>query len=181
MDKMTSVPVEPDFELEEFMNFSKETQLDGDTLEKLGALWENWINLLGAKQIHGGKKSWLAVWLPESVEETVDTAWAQSPSQGYLMNCLAQYICMSAVQQKLPQTAASGCAPAPLPDSTLRDSLAELGLVNGEGSLVRRYAVVTYFPFKGGCEVCAMSGTCPKAGGSENFASVLLPGYERQA
>lgn len=179
VNNTTEIAVRPVFDLEEFMHFSKETRLDGDALESLGVLWENWAQKLAALQIGGGAHPWLAVWLPASVEEAVDAAWSQSPSQGYLMNCLAQYMCMSAVQELLPQTAAGGCAPAPRPDAALRAPLEELALVGANGALVRRYAVITYYPFRGGCEICALNADCPKAQGAESFASILLPGYER--
>jgi hypothetical protein len=40
--------------------------------------------------------------------------------------------------------------------------------------------VVTHYPFKGGCEICTLQHACPKAQGSGEGASVLLPGYERE-
>ena len=45
--------------------------------------------------------------------------------------------------------------------------------------LSRRYAVVTHYPFKGGCEICVLQSNCPKGQGQMEAASVVLPGYER--
>ena len=45
-----------------------------------------------------------------------------------------------------------------------------------EGS--RRYAVVTHYPFKGGCEICVLQSNCPKGQGQMEATSVVLPGYE---
>ena len=43
--------------------------------------------------------------------------------------------------------------------------------------LNRRFAVVTFYPFRGGCEICHLQAHCPKGNG-ETGTSVLLPGYE---
>ena len=44
--------------------------------------------------------------------------------------------------------------------------------------LSRRYAVVTHYPFKGGCEICVLQSNCPKGQGQMEATSVVLPGYE---
>ncbi len=164
------------------MNLSRESRLDGPTLEKIASLWEEWLELLTVRQMKSGADSWLAVWLPESVEQTIDQAWEESPAKGYLFNCLAQYLCMSAIQELLPQVADGGCAPSPVMNDTLHDALAQAGLPCRDNPCVpeRRYAVVTNYPFRGGCEICALREDCPKGKGMEDFASVLLPGYERR-
>lgn len=179
---VTDLPVQSEFELEEFMNFSKETRLDSTTFNKLLTLWEEWASLLKIKQIKTGMESWLVVWLPEEVDKAVDEAWAQSPTQGYLMNALAQFMCMTAVQEVLPQAAEGGCAPTPRPHSDLRAALIDLAVAGEDGGLLRRYAVISYFPFRGGCEICAMKNECPKGiggDGAEKYLSMVLPGHER--
>lgn len=177
--KLTKIKVEPWFELEDFMNFSKESRLDNTTLEKLGMCWEKWASLLSAVQISDGEKSWLAVWLPGEVERTVDEAWSAQPSKGFMLNNLAQYLCMAAVSELLPEVAELGCAPTPGPDPVLRQALQNLGLASAEGALQNRYAVVTWHPFRGGCEKCALSQDCPKQAAAESFNSIVLPGHEK--
>lgn len=179
---ITNPQVTPAFDMEEFMNFSRETRIASSTLERLVDLWEEWQNQLKTARIQHGKNSWLAIWLPEGIEKAVDDAWEKSPGQGYLMNSLAQYMCMAAVQEVLPQIADGGCAPAPRPETALACALAEIGLVDPvkKGTnLLRRFAILTYYPFRGGCEICAMREDCPKAHGAHEFASVVLPGHER--
>ena len=112
----------------------------------------------------------------------MDETWAQSASEGFQLNALAQYLCMSAIQDVLPQVAAGGCAPSPKPSPGLRTALAGLGVPykdEDSSALGRRYAVLTYYPFKGGCEVCYMRPQCPKGQGRGENATVVLPGYER--
>lgn len=175
-ENLITIEVRPEFELEEFMNFSHESRIDSEAMEALGNYWDKWQTSLAGYQIKGPKKSWVAVWLPENVEQEIDQAWAESPSRGYFLNCLAQYLCMASIEALLPQTVAGGCAPAPRPDKHLRQGLVALGAADEEGKISRRYAVVTYYPFAGGCEACALSDSCPKDAGP-SFASVVLPGH----
>ncbi|MDE5879890.1 MAG: hypothetical protein K2G99_07750 [Desulfovibrio sp.] len=179
---MTEHQLQPYFDIEEFMGLCQEKRLGGAVLERLLGRWEEWLPRLRVCQVASGSSSCLAVWLPEEVEGIVDETWAQSPSEGFQLNALAQYLCMSAIQELVPQVAGGGCAPSPKPSPELRTALEGLGLpYKGEDSslLGRRYAVLTYYPFKGGCEVCHMRPMCPKGQGRGDTASILLPGYER--
>lgn len=180
--KISPLALDPEFDLEDFMNFTRESRISNEALEQFAELWEKWKKDLQAMRIQDGANSWLAIWLPAEAEELVDTAWDKSPGEGFLLNGLAQYMCMAAAEEAVPQAAQGGCAPAPEPALTLTRGLSSLGLVSPEKNeltLLRRYAILTYYPFKGGCEICAMREKCPKANGHEDFASVTLPGYER--
>lgn len=175
--------MQPDFDLEAFMVMSQETRLGGAVLERVGRFWDENLPNLGVHEIAIGNTSFLAVWLPQSVEEAVDAAWAASPSDGYLLNSLAQFMCMSAVQELLPQVELSGCAPSPRPTERLREALASVGLEYRDGEsdlLMRRYAMVTHYPFRGGCEICHLQSHCPKGQGQGENVSVLLPGHEKE-
>ena len=172
--------MQPYFDLEAFMSMSKETRLGGAILERLVGLWGEWLPQLNVCEIAAGKISYLAVWLPEDVENFVDEAWGKSASDGFMINNLAQFMCMAAVQEALPQVEDAGCAPSPRPTETLREALASLGIEYREafGTLTRRYAVVTHYPFKGGCEICHLQAQCPKGQGQAESPSILLPGHE---
>lgn len=176
--EQTELPEWPD--LEDFMTFSHESRIDGSAMKALVGFWASWLKQLQIFRILDGKKSWLGVWLPEEVEMEVDKLWGESPSQGYLANALAQFLCMSAVREKLPQTADSACAPAPEPVLALKEGLAKAGLETDaqSGFLKRRYAIVTWHPFRGGCEVCSLRENCPKGSANGDFASIELPGHE---
>lgn len=174
--------IEPGFDLEEFLNFAQETRISREALEQLLILWEKWSGELEAVKLAGESGSWLAVWLPEDVEAAVDKAWSESPGQGFLLNSLAQYLCMATVGEILPQVAELGCAPSPSPAEVPAESLLEIGMgipgLPGQRSL-RRYGILTPYPFKGGCEVCSMRQGCPKLGQRQAMPSFTLPGYER--
>ena len=176
-----SMEVTPYFDLENILRTAEESRVGGAALERLMRLWEEWLPLLKVRVINTGKTKYLAVWLPEAVEEAIDNAWAASPSQAYMDNALAQSLCMAAVHGLMPEVEDSGCAPAPRPTDTLRAALTAEGMAyKGDGpALARRYAVVSHYPFKGGCEICHLQSQCPKGQGQAGASSVVLPGYER--
>lgn len=128
-----------------------------------------------------GQIKYLLVALDESVEQDVDKAWEGSPSNAFLYNALAQTMCMAAVHAVIPEVQDAGCAPAPKPTATLREALEAEGIPYSNDKdpiLSRRYAVVTHYPFKGGCEICVLQSNCPKGQGQMEATSVVLPGYE---
>ena len=112
--------ITPYFDMEGFMTLSQETRLGGAVLERLVKLWGEWMKELRVVEVTTGKISYLVVWLPESIEQAVDATWEKSPSEGWQDNNLAQFLCMAAVQQLLPQVEDAGCAPAPRPTEALR-------------------------------------------------------------
>lgn len=169
--------------MEAYMALSRESRLGGAVLERLTTLWERWLPLLQVYEVRGEKISWLAVWLPESVENQVDGCWAASPAEGWLVNTLAQFMCMSAVQELLPEVEEARCAPSPRLTRPLRETLARLHLPYRENSATpsRRYAVVTHYPYRGGCEICQLQNSCPKGQGRGENLSILLPGHEKNS
>ena len=171
----------PDFDLELLMSTSNETRIGGDVMDKLAEAWDRWAPMAKARQITGDKESYLLVWLEEPVEEEIDDKWEQTPSEAFMFNALAQVMCMGIIHSLLPEVEEAGCAPAPRPTELLTDSLEASGvpyLIPGEPGLVRRYAVVTHYPFRGGCEICTLRKQCPKYNG-DGGASVTLPGFEQ--
>lgn len=173
--------VQPYFDVELLMNTSQETRIGGEVMHRLMHRWETWMAKLHALRIDTGKIRYLAVWLDNEVEDDVDNAWETSPSDAFIINALAQTMVMSAVHMLLPEVEDVGCAPAPKPTEKLRAALQAEGLsYSGEGpTLTRRYAVVTHFPFKGGCEICTLLKDCPKGSGAAGApSSIVLPGFE---
>ena len=173
---------ELNFDLLGFMDHCEETKLDGPLVSRLEEFWKDWEAMLSVKKLTCGKISYLVVWLPEEVETTVDELWDKTPSEGFLANALAQYLCMQAVSDLIPQVEISGCAPAPRPTESLKKGIESLGLVYRKDMPVpeRRFSVVTLYPFRGGCEVCHLQKDCPKGSGSmSDSATYTFRGYER--
>lgn len=175
------IEITPWFDMELFMEVSQETRIGGESMERFMTLWKEWLPHLTVKRLDAGKIQYLLVWLDETVEKAVDDAWRDTPSSAFLYNALAQTMCMAVVHDILPDVQDAGCAPAPKPTESLRTMLEAEGIpYNGQGpTLSRRYAVVTHYPFKGGCEICVLQGECPKGQGQNSqSASLVLPGYE---
>lgn len=127
-------------------------------------LREEWSALLTCKTVAAHGRSFLAVWLDERVDRAVDAAWEESPSRGFLLNAIAQSLCMRAVSGFIPEIDAAGCAPVPEATPELAKKLTAAGLparVNNGLGFSRRYVVVTPVPFSGKCGICALSPSCP--------------------
>ena len=94
------------------------------------------------------------------------------------MHGLAQKLCRDALGSLLPEIGAAGCAPVPRLDpaeeAALRLALAaHLGAhlaPKGEKAAAlpaalpgmgRTYALLTYYPYAGGCICCALRENCP--------------------
>ncbi len=184
MSALTSRRLEtaPLFDMELFMTLSQERRVGGDVMDRLERLWERWVPQLQVRELAGQGRNYLLVWLGVEAEQEADAAWTLSPSEGFRINALAQTLLMAAVRDLIPQVEESGCAPAPKPSHALAEALTAEGIsyLNGGPALERRYALVTPYPFRGGCEICAMQRECPKRQTGENGpTSVLLPGHER--
>lgn len=181
MNAFTShrIEINPFFDMELFMTLSQEQRVSGEVMERLELLWDKWLSHLEARRFDRTGRGFLLVWLGREVEEEVDAAWAVSPSEGYRCNALAQALLMAALRELLPEIEEAGCAPAPSPSQALKNALAAEGVpYRGEGpALDRRYALLTPFPFKGGCGVCSLQQECPQRQ-SSGPVSVLLPGHE---
>lgn len=179
--KITAFDIQPFFELEDYMNLCGESRLESAAMEEIFRYWQDWLPKLRARLLENGGSSWFAVWLPQDVEEIVDKMYDQYPTQGHLLNSLAIYMCMSAAGEIMPRIAESGCAPAPTKTPQLENALAQAGINGAQEGSRARYSVITYYPFRGGCEICDVRETCPKMRGDKAFASMILPGYERGA
>ena len=177
---VSPIEAEPYFDLELFMTVSQETRVGADIMDRLTTMWERWQPHAHALKIADGNKAYLLVWLGSQVEDDVDDAWENTPSEAFLLNALAQVMCMGLVHAILPEVEEMGCAPAAPRSTVLAKALEEAGVPYAserEIALSRRYAVVTHMPFRGGCEICALRDACPKANG-DGPHSIVLPGHE---
>lgn len=177
---VTDLEVAPYFDLELLMATSQETRIGGEVMDELADTWDRWLPHARARHIKTASGGYLLAWLGETIEDDVDDQWEEAPSKAFLFNALAQVMCMGIVHSLLPEVENVGCAPAPSPSDELAEALEQEGvpyLHIGEPGLSRRFAVVTYYPFRGGCELCALRSSCPKLNGTKDM-SVTLPGHE---
>ncbi len=157
-----SIDANPWFDLETYMILSQTKRVEASTVELVETLWDKWRGHLNAKRISVGAVSYLLVWLGEDVEKEVNQAWDESPSRSFTMNSLAQAILMATVREFIPEVVGSSCAPVPKPTAGLKAALEEIGLPWKESStLARQFAMLTYYPFKGSCDICHLKDECP--------------------
>jgi hypothetical protein len=168
--KKGGMPIEelalnPVFDLELFMILSQNKRLDAPTAAIADECWVQWRDRMRGVRLGPEKGGYLLVWLDESVEREVNKAWDDSPSRAFTMNSVAQSMLMAAIRDLVPEVAAGGCAPVPQPTPALKKALKELGVAwSDSAALERQYAMLTPFPFKGGCAICFLNDTCPNAG-----------------
>ncbi len=173
--------VAPWFDMEMFLSLSQEKRFGGALMDRCLKLWDKWATDMDVQRLDVGKRQYLLVRLGDVAGEDVDEAWNASPADGFVLNALAQTLCMSAINTLLPEIQEAGCAPAPKPTDELADALTDIGVPYKEDgpTLAHRYAVLTYFPFKGGCEICTLQKNCPKGqSATDCSSSFVLPGYE---
>lgn len=168
-----SVDVTPYFDLELFLSLCDTRRIEGDTFDKLAGYWEKWLPMFHAEKVGTGAADYLVCWLDEEIEKEIDTKWAEQPTESFMINALAQTMLMSALRSLLPEIERAGCAPVPKPTLKLKQALMDMGLNwIGEKQLSRRYAMVSHFPFKGGCEICYLVDDCPKMKGGAKTINI---------
>lgn len=151
------------FDLEAFLALSRAGGLPAEEIAWLDGLWTQFDAALSARQVVNSTRSWLLAWMDESVEAEVEKLWTASPRRGYLAHCLAVTRLMALAGDLAPELAGEGCAPVPEPSEELRAAAAELGLAfTPENTLSRRYALLTFLPYAGGCAVCFLRQDCPR-------------------
>lgn len=165
--------------LRDFLRENNALALSAGALHELCACHERWSRELiclraemGAGQ--AAARGLLFIFLPQAIEEQAAEAWLRSPSRGYLLHNLAQFLCRAALGKLLPKVGERGCAP--LPELTpveaealhlaVAAQLREVGMCPpvcfGPGASARTYSLLTYYPYIGGCEVCSLREGCPR-------------------
>lgn len=158
---------QPEFDMMYFMEIAGETRLEHDVMEDFEEFWDKWAaNNLKAYELSNpeGEGKFLLIFLDKDVDDTIEGIWQDSPTHGLLFHALAITMVMSSAQGFVPELLDGKCAPLPRPGEGILGAFEELGLTwNDEGTVNRKYAVLTPYPYTGGCEVCYMSETCPKS------------------
>ncbi|WP_461211154.1 hypothetical protein [Desulfocurvus sp. DL9XJH121] len=166
--QVTPVHPEPEFDFMYFLEVCGESRVDQDVLERLGAAWDDWKDRMHAFKLTPSSSTnddgFLLVYLSEGVENAVEEAWQRSPEDGMFFHNLAITLVMSAAQSLIPEMEGA-CAPLPRPGAEVQEFLAARGLEWNQniGALNRQYAVYTPMPYRGGCELCMQSDTCPNS------------------
>ncbi len=159
------IEVYPLFDMEQFMLITRIRRLDEESANVIDEYWQRWRELLRVRRIATGNEQYVLVWLEAGVETEIEKLWEQAPSRAFSVNNLAQAMLMAVIRDLVPEVAQAGCAPVPKPNQRLRQALEQAGVPwNQSGTLERQYAMLTPYPFRGGCEICHLRQECPNAG-----------------
>lgn len=163
--RIETLDVTPFFDMEQFMLITQTKRLDEESARVIVEYWERWREQLRVRKIEFGQNAYILVWLEQLVEEEITRLWQTAPSRAFSVNNLAMAMLMATIRELVPEVAAAGCAPVPAPGPKLRKALRDVGMDWPENAgLNRQYAMITYIPFKGGCQICHLKNECPNAG-----------------
>jgi len=165
--EITPLTPMPEFDMMYFMEVAGETRVDQDVMEEFETFWDKWASEnLKAYELTNteGEGKFLLLYLDEEAENAIEGIWQDSPTHGLLFHAMGITMVMSAAQGFVPELSDGKCAPLPRPGEGVLNAFEELGLTwNDEGTVNRKYAVLTPYPYTGGCEVCYLSSSCPKS------------------
>ncbi|NCD24920.1 MAG: hypothetical protein EOL86_04905 [Deltaproteobacteria bacterium] len=168
--------VEPDFDFATFLFLAQIDQLGPREMLLVLDIWEKWRPLLKIHQL-GERKGHVLVYLEEPVEKEIDAIWKTSPSEGFKHEAIAQTMIMGTLKSLMPELGEKECAPVPEPTKPLRRTVEKLGLTMHEsGALSRKYATITPYPHRYGCERCHLKDTCIKNMNLDLSGLVPTPG-----
>ena len=173
------INVNPGLRLPDFLRENNAASLAPGVLRELCACHERWSRELICLRLYPREEPRLArgllyIFLPWEVERQIAESWGRSPSHAYLLHNLAQSLCRAALGKLLPEAGQGGCAPLPELTPTealaLRDAAQTLQSENTPASPPslavnpgsRTYSLLTYYPYAGGCEICALRSGCPR-------------------
>lgn len=159
---VTTLAVEPEFDLTTFLFLAQIEEMGPQEILAVLAIWEKWLPLLKIHQL-GERKGHVLLFLEEAVEDEVEAIWKNSPSEGFKHEAIAQTMIMGTLKALMPELGANECAPVPEPTKPLRRAVEKLGLTMQEsGALSRKYATITPYPYRYGCERCHLKDSCIK-------------------
>ncbi|MFN2269074.1 MAG: hypothetical protein ABR542_04180 [Desulfonatronovibrio sp.] len=150
------------FDLETFMGLAQLKGLEGKETVEMIEFWNKWYP--GMKiLIFGRKRGYVAIYMEKEIEDEIDSIWEQSPSKGFKLQALVQTMIVGTLRELMPEIRSDQCAPVPKPGTVLKKSLSKKGLeFYDQGSLNYKYSTLTYYPYRGGCDLCYLESSCPK-------------------
>ncbi len=154
--------VHPRFDLQSYMFLAQTQALSPKRIVAMTTMWERWYPWLRAYTF-GKKKGYLLVFLDHAVEQEMEHQWRESQEEAFLNEALAQSMIMNTLRLFIPDLSTTQCAPLPKPNKLLKRSLSKIGItLNNQGTFGYKYATLTHYPWKPGCDTCFLHATCPK-------------------
>jgi hypothetical protein len=154
--------ITPFFDLETYMLLTGHKRLSGDEAARIEREWLRLFNHLKAYRL-GESKGYVLIYLDGEFERELQNAAQEEGNRTEELQMIAQAMLLAALQEVVPESQFSSCAPVPEPNKILKRSLEPLGLeLSNSGRLNASFGLVTKLPFSGGCEECFIKSTCAK-------------------
>jgi len=162
--KCEDIEFEPMFDLELYMALSQIQRIDENVVGHLKELYGKYEDQVRVKGIKGEDgKGFLIVWIEKGLESDVERMWGESESRAYELENVAHCLAMSTAADLIPELYQARCAPLPEPTPELIEAVGRAGFkLSDKGALDRKFSVLTFYPYEGGCEVCWLRQDCPK-------------------
>jgi len=159
---VNELDIQPEFDFSTFLFLAQIDEIGPQEMLSVLGVWENWLPSLKIYQL-GERKGYVLVYLEQGVEDQVDEVWKASPSEGFKHEAIAQTMIMGTLKALMPELGEKECAPVPEPTKPLRRTLEKIGLdLQESGALNRKYATITPYPHRYGCERCHLKDSCIK-------------------
>jgi hypothetical protein len=177
-DLWMELRVQPAFSLRRVAFLCEGHEPDSITLGHMLRWHGAWLPLLRTIGLgmDDGTPRYIALWLPQSVEEAVDAGWNIQPSHGFLLHSVAVGLCMGALAMSAPNAAQHGCAPLPLL-ALLESELRSAGFPLKNRRPANRYSAIAHTSFKDGCRACMLDKECRRASAPARKGSPLCQKY----
>jgi hypothetical protein len=154
--------VTPFFDLETYMLLTGHKRISADQAARIEQEWHRLHRRLRAYRL-GERKGYVLIYLDGEFERELQQAAEQDGNRAEELQMIAQAMLLAALQETVPESQFSSCAPVPEPNKILKRSLERLGVeLSNSGRLNVQFGLVTELPFSGGCEDCAIKSTCAK-------------------
>jgi hypothetical protein len=159
---VNELDIQPEFDFSTFLFLAQVDEIGPQEMLSVLGVWEKWLPSLKIYQL-GERKGYALVYLEQGVEDQVDEIWKASPSEGFKHEAIAQTMIMGTLKALMPELGEKECAPVPEPTKPLRRTLEKIGLdLQESGALNRKYATITPYPHRYGCERCHLKDSCIK-------------------
>jgi hypothetical protein len=159
---VNELDIQPEFDFSTFLFLAQVDEIGPQEMLSVLGVWEKWLPSLKIYQL-GERKGFVLVYLEQGVEDQVDEIWKASPSEGFKHEAIAQTMIMGTLKALMPELGEKECAPVPEPTKPLRRTLEKIGLdLQESGALNRKYATITPYPHRYGCERCHLKDSCIK-------------------
>ena len=159
---VSELDIQPEFDFSTFLFLAQIDEINPQEMLSVLGVWEKWLPSLKVYQL-GERKGHVLGYLEKGVEDEVDAIWSQSPSEGFKHEAIAQTMIMGTLKALMPELGEKECAPVPEPTKPLRRTLDKLGLdLQESGAMNRKYATLTPYPHRYGCERCHLKDSCIK-------------------